>query len=102
MGSGRCGLQTSAVKFGNKAFGRSFTFLKKPVFYAYRAGEFQYPLIFRGSDSPAEYGSVRLRKPRQMFKRRILIHDTDIYVISIRIVKISQDSLGIGGLAGKE
>lgn len=94
--------QSLSVERGDKALLCRAIFLAEPVLNADPVREIQHPFVFRRGHCPLQHGTVWFGELGKMAQRGILIQNTDIDVISIGIMKIAQDFLGIPRLAGKE
>ena len=95
-------LQPLTVEGRNKTFGGCLSLLAESLFNADSAGKIQYPDIFFRRNGMLKLAAFRLGKLFQMRERRILIHNTDIDVISVSVMKVTKDSFGIACLARQE
>lgn len=77
-------LDSLAVESGNKTLQTGFPLLDKAVFDADPYGEVHDLFVFF-----VGYPAVQRRNVGDLGKRRILIHDTDIYVVLIRFMEIA-------------
>ena len=95
-------LQPLTVEGRNKTFGGCLSLLAESLFNADSAGKIQYPDIFFRRNGMLKLAAFRLGELFQMRERRILIHNTDIDVISVSVMKVTKDSFGIACLARQE
>ncbi len=93
--------ESLAVEIWDKAFCRRRPFLPEAVLNTDFLCKIQNFFIFFCCQSPQQGAAGKFGILRQMFHGGILVHNTDIYVISISVMEIPQYSFGIPGLTRK-